>query len=275
VNCSEAQKRLSQFHDHQLSQEEAAHVSTHLTDCSECANELVSFQQLSGLSQQLISPSVPPHLWEQIEAKINLPEKADAILPPIQPHQSSSRLFVLAASVLVAIGIGAIAYQTWNSPEHHHLAMNFSLFLEDFPDRPEDAQQILLAKYEGRPTTLEEATSELGYEPVAAKGLPPGYSVDKVYMLKMPCCTCAQVICKNEAGQSIAIFEHAIDQPIWFGGRPTVKCVCHDTPTSVTQVGDQLAATWKQGKRHITIIGATDLSEVTEFVSHFKGLSSG
>ena len=101
MNCSEAQKRLSQFHDNQLSQEEAARVSVHLTDCSSCAVELESFQQLSGLSQQLIDPPIPPHMWKQIEAKIDSPEKTDTILAPVQPQQSTSRLFVLAATVLV------------------------------------------------------------------------------------------------------------------------------------------------------------------------------
>jgi hypothetical protein len=35
-----------------------------------------------------------------------------------------------------------------------------------------------------------------------------------------------------------------------------------------------LAATWKEGERHVTIIGATDLDEVTEFVASFKSLSN-
>jgi len=153
--------------------------------------------------------------------------------------------------------------------------MNFAHYLEEFSEHPDVAQQTLLAKYDGRPMTLTEATNVLGYEPVAAKRLPPGYFVDKTYLLKMPCCTCAQIVCKNKAGQSIAIFEHAIDQPIWFGDRPAEKCLCHEVPTSVRRVGNQLAATWKEGERHITIIGATDLDEVTEFVAYFKGSNSG
>jgi len=275
VNCSEAQERLSQFYDNGLSQDEAARVSAHVADCSSCASELASFQRLSKLSHQLTDPPVPPRMWEQLESKIGLSEKGDSFLAGVRPHQRASRFFVLAASVLVATGIGTIAYQIWNSAEHHHFAMNFSDYLEEFSDRPEDAQQLLLAKYEGRPTTLQEATNTLGYKPAAAQGLPPGYSVEKVYMLKMPCCTCAQVICKNKAGHSVAIFEHEIAQPVWFGERPTVECTCHNKPTSTTQVGDQLAATWKQGKRHITIIGASDLGEVTEFVAYFKGFNAG
>jgi hypothetical protein len=119
---------------------------------------------------------------------------------------------------------------------------------------------------------MEEASTTLGYEPLAFQRLPPDYSVHKVYLLDMPCCTCAQVVCKNKEGQSIAIFEHAVDQPVWFGERPIIECMCDDVPTNVVQVDDRLAATWKEGKRFITVIGATDLDEVTQFVAHFREL---
>ena len=180
----------------------------------------------------------------------------------------------LAATILVAAGIGVVAYKIGYSPSQRHLSVNFAHYLENFSEQPDKAQQVLLANYQGRPTTLEEATEFLGYKPVAAKGLPPGYSLEEVHLLTMPCCTCAQVIFTNKAGESIAIFEYAIDQPVWFGNRPTIKRLCLDIPTSVMQVGDRLAATWKEGKRYITIIGATDLNEVTEFVAHFSGASS-
>jgi hypothetical protein len=143
--------------------------------------------------------------------------------------------------------------------------------LDEFENRPEEAQQILLTSYEGRPTSLQEAASVLGYLPVVAKGLPPGYTLDQAYLLKMPCCTCTQVVCRKVDGHSIAIFEHDTDQPMWFGHRPTLDCICHDMPTSVVQVGDQLAATWKIGQRFITIIGANDLEEVTQFVEYLSG----
>jgi hypothetical protein len=91
----------------------------------------------------------------------------------------------------------------------------------------------------------------------------------------MPCCTCAQVLCTNEAGNSIAIFEHDIDQPVWFGDRPSEKCLCHEVPTDVKQIGHQFAGTWKEGNRFITIIGATDIDEISDFVAQFKGSSSG
>jgi putative zinc finger protein len=275
VNCSEVQDHLSAYYDNQLSPGEAARVATHLGNCSSCAAEIASFENLSGLSRQLVDPPGPKNRWEELRAKLDAPVESRVALAPSLLDHVPSKLFSLAASILVAIGLGAVAYQTWFSPGHNHLAMNFAHYLESFPEKPDGAQQMLLAKYDGKPITVQEATNVLGYEPIAAKRLPPDYSLEEVYLLNMPCCKCAQVICKNKAGQSIAIFEHDIDQPVWFGDRPTVECLCHDMPTSVMQVGDRLAATWKEGKRYVTIIGATDLNEVTEFVAHFRGANSG
>jgi len=288
VNCSEVKKRLSFFHDKQLSKDEAARVAAHSNDCSSCAAELVSFQQLSGLTRRLTDPLVPTRMWEELQAKLQASGKPSAlplsnsrscqstrtVLLQLYQYYTSARPLALAATILVVVGIGAVAYQAWFSAGVDHLTVNFDQYIKEFSERPDDAQQIFLAKYDGRPTTLTEATNILGYEPVAAKGLPPGYSLKEVHLLNMPCCTSAQVICTNKAGKSIAIFEHAIDQPVRFGDRPTVQRLCHNVPTSVIKAGDRLAATWREGQRNITIVGATDLEEVNDFIAHFSEASS-
>lgn len=274
MNCSGVQERLSAYHDSELSPEEAAQVAAHLAGCASCAEELASFEQLSGLSQRLTDPPVPARLWEELESKLRRTSRPATILDRLAWNLVPGRLVALAATILVAVGISVVTYNTWFSGEElDHLAMNFADYLSDFSQEPDAAQQVLLTNYNGRAITLDEATKTLGYEPLAAKGLPPGYSIDRAYLLNMPCCTCAQVVCKNKDGQSIAIFEHEIDQPVWFGDRPSVECMCHDVPTNVIQVGNRLAAAWKEGKRYVTIIGATDLDEVTEFVAYFKGLN--
>ncbi|NOZ39124.1 MAG: hypothetical protein GXP24_02715 [Planctomycetes bacterium] len=286
MNCSEIQERLSSYHDGELSSDVAGQVTAHFAGCSTCAKELTSFEQLSELSCQLVDPQVPNHLWVELQSKLGGSTVPKNSLPADQPASFatasfaknlpiSGRLFALAATVLIACGIGTIAYQAWYSVEYEHLAINFANYLEKFPEQPDVAQQLLLAKYDGQPITLTEATKRLGYEPLAAKGLPPGYSVAEVHLLKMPCCTCAQILCINEAGNTVAIFEHVVDQPVWFGDRPTEDCICHGVPTSIRRAGGRLAATWKEGKRHITLIGATDLEEVAEFIGHFKGVGSG
>jgi hypothetical protein len=277
VNCPEVQSRLSAYHDGELSTDVAAQVAAHLADCSSCAAELASFVRLSQLSRRLTDPPVPSQIWTDLETRLQGSSQGrTAILARLVPKRAPAKYVAIAASILVAAGIGLIAYRAW-SPAigHNHLANNFSNFVDTFNKRPDDAQQILLANYHGRPTTLPEATAALGYEPVAAKRLPPGSSIEKVFLLKMPCCTCAQVVCRTEDGNSVAIFEHDVDQPVWFGRRPSVKCDCHNRPTSVVQVGDKLAATWKNGERYVTIVGARDLEELTEFVAHLSDSDAG
>ena len=280
MNCSEIQERLSAFHDSELSPDVAEQVASHLSGCSTCAKAIASFEQLSALSHRLADPQAPSHLWEEIQSNLSdlaspkNSRSADQSFDHTETTLVRGKRLALAAMVLIAVGIGTIVYQSWLSDEHDHLAINFASYLEEFQKQPDIAQRMLLAKYDGQPITLAEASEKLGYEPVAAKGLPVGYSVSEVHLLKMPCCTCAQVLCTNKDGNSVAIFEHALDQPVWFGNRPSEKCLCHEVPTEVKQVGNQLAATWKEGDRFITIIGATDLEEVSNFVAQFKNSSS-
>ena len=272
MNCSEVQTRLSAYHDSELPEDEAAQVAAHLANCSSCAAELATFEQLSGLSRKLTDPPIPAHMWEDLQAKFQGGKERTQILGWFKSKGATGRLLALAATILIALGIGVVTYRSWFAVGgHDHLADNFDVFLDEFESQPDDAQQVLLVNYEGRPTTLQEAVNVLGYEPVAAKRLPPECSIDKVYLLKMPCCTCAQITCRNESGHHLAIFEHDSDQPVWFGDRPSVSCLCHGVPTSVVQVGNKLAATWKEGKRFITIVGANNLEEVTEFVAHLSG----
>ena len=85
------------------------------------------------------------------------------------------------------------AYLRWplNADRHdRHLAATFNDFLNQFDDNPQVAQQVLLASYEGDAVDLPTAAKTLGYQPAVARGLPPGYTIDSVYVLNMPCCKC-------------------------------------------------------------------------------------
>jgi hypothetical protein len=270
VNCSEAQEILSAYHDGQLPPEEAARVAAHVAHCSRCAEELASFKQLSDLSRRLTDPHVPMDLWNGLQSRLAATTRSRSVVGRILPARVPGGLMALAATIVVAVGMGIIAYQQWvPEPEPEHLAMNFVQYLENFDQRPDEAQQILLTNYNGRPTTITDATNVLGYEPLAANRLPPGYDVQSVYLLDMPCCTCAQVMCTNEDGRSIAIFEHDIDLPVWFGDRPSIQAHCSGRPTRIVEVDDDLlAATWPSSNRHLTVIGARDVEEVAQMVAH-------
>ena len=79
---------------------------------------------------------------------------------------------------------------------------------QHFASSPETAQNLLLAKYDGRSVSISEATRQLGYQPAVAAGLPHRYAREAMYVLEMPCCKCVQTICRRDDGKVLAIFEH-------------------------------------------------------------------
>lgn len=270
MNCLEVSDRLSAFHDGELSPTQSVQIASHLVDCPTCTSEVRSFEQLSRLTCQLTDPPVPASMWAELETKLRGETTTLFDRGAAWWSNLPNRTFAIAATVLLAAGIGTVVYQfSHDGYAHGHQEDYFTNFVQAFDERPQEAQQILLASYDGRSTTLQEAASLLGYEPVVAKGLPSGFTVDQVYLLNMPCCTCAQFVCSNSTGEQLAIFEHDIDQPEWFGDRPVVECVCGGVPTSVVQTRDRLAATWKNGERYLALIGARNLEDVTEFVEYF------
>ncbi len=274
MNCSEVHDQLSAYFDGELPVEVESQIASHLEECSACAQELAIYDKLSGLSASLEDPPVPVAMWEQLESEFDRKQEpiARPVSPAVRELRFSRKLWTIVALFLVATGLSFFAYREWFSHgEHDHLAINFEHYLEEFDENPHAAQQILMTKYAGQRTTIEKAAQVLKYEPVIAKGLPSGCTLESVYLLDMPCCQCAQAVCKCHGDQHIAVFEHNLDQPVWFGDRPVVNCLCHGKETSVIQVNDRLAATWKEGNRFITIIGARDLEEVTRFVAHFSG----
>ena len=114
--------------------------------------------------------------------------------------------------------------------------MNFGHFLDTFEQAPDEAQRDLVKNYSGQPIEIPDATRELKYRPVVADGLPADYEPAQAYLLKMPCCRCLEVCYHRKDGGMLCVFEHDIDQPVWFGDRPTSSTVCSGKPTRLAQV---------------------------------------
>ena len=285
MNCAEVRTQLSAYHDGELAPDVHIAIAEHLKGCSECSALLAGFRQLSDLSDQL-THRTPPDQWAVIEKELDAKSVrsqtaiADVVpfsrkgIQPLRPTRSSFRSWrALAAAVLLAVGLVGSAHFSglWKGGGHDdHLAVNFDAFLNQFTQNPQAAQQILLANYSGRKVDMSTAASVVGFQPAIARGLPPGYSIDAVYVLEMPCCKCPQSICRRDVGGSIAVFEHDVDQPVWFGDRPSIQTHCSGRPTRIVEVDrDLLAATWPSNNRHLTVIGARDVEEVALIVAHF------
>ena len=169
---------------------------------------------------------------------------------------------------MVLIVAGWFSYTNWHAHDaEHRLAVVFGEYLEEFQRDPKAAQAILLANYEGHAVDAEQAVHMVGYRPAVADGMPEGYSVGETYVTKMPCCTCVQCLCRRSDGTAIAIFEHNDEETDWFGERPKSEATCNGTRYSLVEVGDEIAATWRRGGRHITVVGVHDRAEVERLVA--------
>jgi hypothetical protein len=283
MECREAQELLSAYHDDELSVDVRPSVAEHVQSCSDCGRELVVFQSLSGMAKGLDEPEPPTRIWAGIESGLDAAREGTSIVRPAAEQGSlpkkrrlSISILATAATILIATGVAWIVTRTWHGQDHRsELAASFEEYLEHFASSPETAHNVLLAKYGGESVDMAEATRQLGYRPVIAMGLPNGYSLEATYVLKMPCCTCVQSICRRDGGQVFAIFEHDEEQPAWFGDRPKTETECSGCPCSIIQADRVLVASWKANKRQLTVVGARDLEEIADLVDHLGGGNAG
>lgn len=294
MNCREAQELLSAYHDGELSTGMRSSVAEHVEGCSGCSGELAAFARLSAMAKGLDSPEPPQAIWANIESALDIDREGAVLETSVgraersEPRRQrfdrnwrgplrSTRPTILglvttAALVLVSAGVVWMATRTGPRPGHRAaLAANFERYLDEFATSPETAQDVLLASYRGRSVDINEATRQLGYRPAIAAGVPEGYSVEAMYVLEMPCCRCLQAICRRGDGTLLAVFEHDEEQPLWFGDRPRIETQCNGRACSLVQADRTLVASWKAGRRQLTVVGVSGLEDVAGLISHLQG----
>ena len=155
-----------------------------------------------------------------------------------------------------------------HSGHDDQFALEFGEYLKKFQTDPNDAQNYLLGLYESQKVAPEEAIHTVGYRPVVADGLPEGYSVEATHVVDIPCCKCVQSLCRRNDGSSLALFEHNDKETHeWFGDRPEIHVRCAGKQCCMVETDKQLAATWKRGKRYLTLIGVRDVAEVARMIA--------
>ncbi len=279
MNCTEVQELLSAYCDAELVDDQRSRVSCHLEECSVCDQKLAAFKNLSHMAKTVETPVPPEHLWRRIEEQLDQqpkegqPKEGQLVSQSVVRSRtwtfSARRQLALAATVLVAAGIGWFAFQArFADSGNNQFTSNFGHYLDEFHHDPDAAQQILLAKYEHQRVDPDQAIHRVGYRPVVANGLPEGYTLESTHVVKMPCCTCVQSVCKRSDGSTLAIFEHDDDETTdWFGDRPEIRTSCHDKKCCLIELDDQIAASWQHNTRHVTLVGVRDVAEVSQMVA--------
>ncbi len=282
MNCTEVQKLMSAYLDDELDGNTLDMVSQHLADCESCMAEISEFRKISLRMNQIPQPKVPPAVWSGIVAQFTdaVPNAASHERPVQQPTQSSEpqrqrrglQRALLTASILLLLGAGVwLARDSRTAhPAHQHSAefvMTMDHYLKLLATDPDGAEQFLQKKYDGRVVDGEGAVKLVGYRPAVASGLPDGYTLASTSVLKMPCCTCVQAVCKRQDGSTLVLFEHDDEKTEWFGKRPSRMATCANKECCLTDLDSSIAATWKRGSRSVTAVGARDVDEVNTLVS--------
>jgi hypothetical protein len=273
MDCSAVKELLSAYYDDELSSDERTAVAEHLAGCQDCARELNGFRGLSAMAEGLTHPEAPAQLWDQLEGQLDASKAsfqgANAWWTrwPLVENVPYVGLG-LAVAAMILVTLGWVGYRTWlEQGSEQQFAAEFGEYIAEFQRDPYAAQQILLANYGGQAVDADQVVHTVGYRPAVADGLPAGYTVESSYVMKMPCCTCVQFLCKRSDGSSLAIFEHDDADPDWFGDRPEISATCNGKRCSLVQLDDRIAASWKRGDRHITVIGVRDTTEISELVA--------
>jgi hypothetical protein len=266
VNCETARELLSCYYDRELPPDQEEEMRAHVAGCSQCAGRLAEFGELSQLTARLRAPQAPTETWPAIASALDSDDRRRAAGSSSTKWLGRRSRAALAATIVLAASIGVATYWLWQQFEPHAaMAATFDTYLAEFQTAPQQAQHILIDRYEGERVDL--ARADLPFSANAPAELPDGYARQETYVLNMPCCVCTQTIYKNPSGAVVVLFEHSEKEPGWFGKRPAIDARCHGTPTSLVQVADRLAATWKCGPRYLTLVGAHNVEQVAQIVA--------
>lgn len=250
-------------------------MQTHVESCPACMAEISGFRSMSTLAAQTVVGEAPAEIWHQIAARLDRePAVAAPRRPAILRWLAADRYRALgfevaaaAALILAAIWLGGIG----GRHDHTDVASAaFGQYLAEFRRDPSAAQQWLLAKYGGHSVDPQAAMNTVGYRPVVAKGLPPGYAMESVNVMTMPCCKCVQCVCRREDGTTLVIFEHGGGNADPDGSENAQACEdCADGRCMMLRSADAIASSWRHAGRHITVVGARDAEEVGRLSAWF------
>jgi hypothetical protein len=151
------------------------------------------------------------------------------------------------------------------------MGVNLSRYVEQFRNDPASAEQSLREQYSGQVIEPADAIRMVNYKPLAPEKLPSGLARTQTSLFEMPCCKCIQTLYRRPDGGMLAVFEHVADEPPWFGNHSTVRANCTGKNVCLVECDGQLAVTWKEGNRHITLVGVKDVDELSRIVPEFGG----
>jgi len=140
MKCAKTETLISKLIDHELPQNEAAVVQSHIDSCPNCRLFLSELTALKGLSKTAADYKANPCLWTRIAQGI-------ASITPVSILAGASKLvkiWVAMASVLVTT-TGAILYEMHDTErEQPTSAESIESEIFNIPPTPENLEKITL-----------------------------------------------------------------------------------------------------------------------------------
>lgn len=274
VNCKDVADKLSQFMDSELDSAMHERISQHIESCDSCSKEMECFRRIGVWMREVEAPVDTEVAWGRIEAAIPSTRKLKDrwslkwIVPSLA--LAASLVFVMARIVWFPTGGTNPSSHEHAAHQHDSLAVDFRNVIDFAQSEPQRAISSLVEKYDGKPLDVEAATKYIGYRPALFNSVPRGFQRVSTHVLNMPCCKCTATVCQRPNGTSLIMFEHKDEQPVWFGDLPSIETQCSGTPCRIIESAGQLAVSWRQNDRQFTMIGATDVAEISQWVETLK-----
>lgn len=184
MNCDDIRELLGPLLDGELASDAAAEVASHAQSCSDCGVELQRLRDLASSLSVGVGATVPDNLWTSIEQRLDsAPRDRMGGVGPQRVFIHRKR-WALAASVVVAIGVG-LAGLTLTGRRAVASTVDFRVLLDGLSVDARKAFGKFLVLYDARPGSPREA---LRFAPsldfATPEMLPGGFQLDGVYLLR-------------------------------------------------------------------------------------------
>ena len=249
-------------------------ISLHIESCDSCKKVLESYRCIGVWMREAEVPVEMEVTWNRVEG---------ALPASIRRKDRWSLKWAFPALALAASVGFIMARMVWfptfetrhlshehQIHDHDSLAVDFRHVMDFAQMEPQRAISSLVEKYDGKTLDAEATTKYIGYRPSLLSSVPDGFQRISTHVLNMPCCKCSATVCQRPNGTSLIVFEHKDEQPVWFGDLPSIETLCHGTQCRIIESAGQLAVSWRQKDRQFTMIGATDVAEVSQWVETMK-----
>ena len=275
MNCDWIVDKLSAFIDNEVGGEDRRQIEEHCDQCERCRTMVSQYMSIGRIMRHAEERVDTEAVWERVAVRLD--NAAVVSVSTKATKKWGYAILATAASISLfwfVLRDNTSREQGHDNGSHQHssLAVDFQDVFQLVKSEPKAAIAKLVAKYQGQELDQKAATDYLGYEPALFKSIPEGFARVSTHVLNMPCCKCSATLCERSDGTSLIVFEHKDEQPVWFGyspsiETPSIEMQCSGTTCKIVESAGQLAVSWKNQDRQLTVVGANDLAEVNQWVA--------